>query len=195
VRPWLERKFDEASSEAECSIAPLNRFGPSSLFEDEVFNLLRDARAKGWLADLVNKAIEVFPRAPALKNVLDQWFMLGDAVVPLIGTSPAAPLPGMVETVIPSVEGIRPAFPPLVRGELKAGIGSGAVDQQADGSIDIGRPRQSNLIEEMMNSARAGGLPAVARASDVDPPPRVPDHERNGKRRRDADMYRISRGP
>jgi hypothetical protein len=41
-------------------------------FEDEVFNLLRDARAEGWLADLVNKAIEVFPRAPALKSILDQ---------------------------------------------------------------------------------------------------------------------------
>jgi hypothetical protein len=45
----------------------------------KAFYLLREARAEGWLADLVNKAVEHFPPSPALKNLLDQWFLLADA--------------------------------------------------------------------------------------------------------------------
>jgi hypothetical protein len=56
-------------------------------FESAVFYLLRDAHAEGWLADLVNKAIDDYPRAPALKNIIDQWFLLADADVQ---TSPSA---------------------------------------------------------------------------------------------------------
>jgi Effector-associated domain 1 len=44
-------------------------------FEEQVFNLLRDAQAEGWLAELVAKAIEAYARATPLQNMLDQWFV------------------------------------------------------------------------------------------------------------------------
>jgi effector-associated domain 1 (EAD1)-containing protein len=48
-------------------------------FEDQVFNLLRDARAEGWLGELVTKAVAVYAQATAFKNMIDQWFLFADA--------------------------------------------------------------------------------------------------------------------
>lgn len=59
-----------------------DEFSEGEDFEDQVFNLLRDARGEGWLADLVSKATQIYERATALRNMVDQWFLFADTAPP-----------------------------------------------------------------------------------------------------------------
>lgn len=53
-------------------------------FEEQVFSLVLSARRTGWLNDLIGKAFERHPKAPALRAALETY--------PLVGSASRAPL-------------------------------------------------------------------------------------------------------
>jgi trypsin-like peptidase/effector-associated domain 1 (EAD1)-containing protein len=90
-------------------------------FEERIFNLLRDAQAEGWLAELVTKTFEVYARAPALKNMIDQWFLFADArganaaaVPATVPSASATDLPAPTPRAPSASEGIKRGPRPAV---------------------------------------------------------------------------------
>lgn len=125
--------------------------------EDQVFNLLRDARAEGWLGELVAKAIEVYANAAALKNMMDQWFLFADA----------PPAPPQVQRPAGARDGSTESFQlqhPF-RGQRVGGGGPAerSVDSFAKSSVERSSPTvvppRRLLIEAMMNDVHG---PAAA---------------------------------
>ena len=89
-------------------------------FREEVFNLLRDAQAEGWLAELVTKALRAYERSRASKKMIDQWFLFADssetsaAAVPDLAPSASttdrpAPTPATLRASEGTKRGPRPA--------------------------------------------------------------------------------------